>query len=182
MIFQFSNFIIDVDVEKTREFYNTAPLITADCSCSGCRNYEKAVDSIPKEIASFFAQLGIDMKKSPDVHVHNPDVDGLVLYGGWYHLCGKLVSGESPWVSTGSGMHLDETKLHAVSEGFRVWFQRGCALLADTFPLPAIQLELYAYIPWVLDEPNEYLSILAPKKHVLRRFWEKISRHQTKRR
>jgi len=57
MIISTPKFTIDVDVERTKAYYNTAKLISEDCSCIGCRNYETAMDLISDEIVSFFCGL-----------------------------------------------------------------------------------------------------------------------------
>ncbi len=63
MIFTFGQYKIDVDVEKTKEFYSNAKTVSTGCSCDGCLNFEKAVGKLPKEVRTFFADLGIDMTK-----------------------------------------------------------------------------------------------------------------------
>ena len=146
MIFTFSKFILDVDVENTKRYYHTAPLISVNCSCNGCRNYEKAIDFLPQEVISFFSQFGIDMKKAvPEIYpIYAPD-ENTVCYGGWYHICGKILKGKHTEI--------------AVSDNFSVTFDAQCDLLCglldNNFPLPALQLDIDATIPWVLTEKYE---------------------------
>ena len=157
MVFEFSNYVLDIDVDETRNFYITARSISKGCSCSGCRNYEKAMDFVSKEVNSFFSQLGIDVKKPCEVYVNCTNTDNSVLYSGLYHVCGKMISGESAFISTGpNSKYLDEKRLLTLTRDFRVFFQRELLLLEDSFPLPAIQLEILANIPWVIKERNEY--------------------------
>jgi len=158
MVLEFSNFIIDIDVEKTRNFYTTACFVSDNCSCSGCRNFEKAVNFLPQEVISFFMQLGIDMKKVCEVYMLDANTDNIALYGGFYHACGKIISGESAWVQTDpTSFYFDEDKTHSITNDFRVSFQERCDLLKKEFPLPAIQLDISADIPWVLEEKNDFL-------------------------
>ena len=63
MIFQFGEYKIDVDVEKTRQFYDRAKTVSEECQCDGCLNFERAVDKLPQNIRDFFSALGVDMKK-----------------------------------------------------------------------------------------------------------------------
>lgn len=58
---------IDVDVEKTRQFYDRAKTVSEGCQCDGCLNFERAVDKLPQNIRDFFSALGVDMKKSANV-------------------------------------------------------------------------------------------------------------------
>lgn len=140
MIFEFSQWVVDIDVEKTREFYNNASFVSEVCPCSGCRNYEKAIDFLPDEVISFFSRLGIEMKKIREVYVNYANADNTVYYGGFYHVCGKIISGEN--------------KGFSVAKDFTVLFQSDCYLLEDNFPVPAIQIEILTNIPWVLNEDN----------------------------
>lgn len=43
MILKFNQYVIDIDIDKTRRFYQTAENIAYGCNCSGCRNFENAV-------------------------------------------------------------------------------------------------------------------------------------------
>ena len=45
-----------------------------------------------------FTALGADAKKPIEVYVNYTNKDGTLWYGGWYHLCGTLLSeGEELW-------------------------------------------------------------------------------------
>ena len=86
----------------------------------------------------------------------NPDSS--LLYGGFYHLCGTLLSGESAWIPTSStSSYWEENRAFPVTDGFRISFQQKYDLLEKDFPLPALQLELSANIPWVLSEENPWI-------------------------
>jgi len=157
MIFRISNYVLDVDVEKTRDYYNTAESIGGinDCSCSGCRNYAKAVDFLPQEIASFFSNLGVEIKKAREIFVNNANADNTIYYGGFCHICGKLISKDE----TGN-----KEKAYFITDDFSVSFRDDCWLLDEGFPLPAIQLEFLADMPWVLDEVNDYPKDMTRRK------------------
>ena len=157
MIFEFGSYKIDVDVDKTKQFYKTVPFVSEGCSCSGCRNYEKAVQGLPVLVIELFASLGIDMRCVCEAYVNCVNPDGTLFYGGFYHLCGTLLSGKSAWVPTSpTSSHRGEDMTFPATENFRVSFQEECHLLERDFPLPALQLELSANIPWVLSEENTW--------------------------
>ena len=63
MIFKFNQYVIDINIDKTRSFYQVAENIADGCDCPGCRNFEKAVSHLPQEIVEIFNKMGIDMKK-----------------------------------------------------------------------------------------------------------------------
>jgi len=160
MKFQFGAYVLDIDVEQNRRFYKAARNLTVGCSCSHCRNFEKAADTLPGDIKGFFDSLGIDIKKPAEVYANVTNSDGTVSYGGFYHLCGKLLSGESAWITASNDgkatvSYWDSSMSYAVSDNFCVSFQQDCSLLEKGFPTPVIQMEIEANIPWVLDEPND---------------------------
>ena len=59
MIFEFGYHKIDVDVEKTRAFYEQAELLTEGCECLNCKKYEKAVDFADVELCKRERKDGI---------------------------------------------------------------------------------------------------------------------------
>ena len=165
MIFAFGTYKLDVDVEQTKEYYKLATPIHEACSCSGCRNYAEALSFLPQEITSFFVQLGIEIAKPVEVYVYCANADNTLFYGGWYHICATMTHGESPVVSTGQNQgYFDETKTVPITDGFKVYVQKECALLDSKFPLPAVQLGIMADIPWVLAEKHEYPKDMSRRK------------------
>lgn len=157
MIFEFGKYKLDIDVEKTKEFYDKAEMITEGCRCAGCQNFEQAVDILPLEVKKFFANLGIDMRKICECYVNYTNEDRTLFYGGFCHICGDLMSGESAWIKyDDTSSHWDDKKTFAISENFHISFQKEVSSLEKDFPLPAIQLEFSANIPWVLNEENTY--------------------------
>ena len=153
----FPKFTLDIDIEKTKDYYATADIVSKSCACSGCRNYEKAIDILPNEVVSFFSQLGVEMKKIREAYVNCTNADGTVFYGGFYHVCGQIVDGESAWVATSPTTKIwDGERAYAITYDFRVSCHNDCALLDTNFPLPAVQIEIAANIPWILAEKNDY--------------------------
>lgn len=100
MIFQFGEYKIDVDVEKTRQFYDRAKTVSEGCQCDGCLNFERAVDKLPQNIRDFFSALGVDMKKICECYVYCAKDENTLYYGGFCHICGTLLSGKSAWKPT----------------------------------------------------------------------------------
>ncbi len=158
---RFGPYSLDIDIQKTRSFYQKANRLSDGCSCPGCRNFEKATEILPDEIKSFFASLGIDSKKPAEAYVNTVNDDGLVLYGGFYHLCGRLLSGESAWVTEKRDekviTYWETSKTYSVSKNFHVSFEEDCSLVEDGFPEPVLQMDIEANIPWVLEEPNPWV-------------------------
>ena len=150
MIFEFGHQKVDIDVEKTRQFYLEDSLI--DCTCDGCVNFVKAVDILPETVKTFFTNLGVDLKKSTEIYVCYQNDDGTLLYGGFCHLCGTILDGDTFW----GQLAQKGNEPFLVSPHFRVYFHNDIALLERNFPKPVLQLEFDARIPWVLDKPCDY--------------------------
>ena len=163
MEFHFAQFHLDIDVQKTRAFYRKSINVSESCSCPGCRNYENAVGILPDEIKCFFNSIGVDIKKPAEVYVNSAHSDGSLLYGGFYHLCGTILNGESAWVKQNAdnkdstASYWKHSKTHPILNGFYVSFQEDCSLVEAGFPAPILQMEIEANIPWVLQETNIYI-------------------------
>ena len=54
MILELGKFIVDIDLEKTKLWYQNAFTITEGCQCDGCCNYEKAIKYFPDKVKEFF--------------------------------------------------------------------------------------------------------------------------------
>lgn len=160
MEIRFGPYVLEVDIQKTRSFYQNANNVSAGCSCQGCRNYEKAAEILPDEVKQFFDALGVDIKKPAEVYVNMVNDDGLLLYGGFYHLCGRLLGGESAWVpdkSNKKAFYWDKSKTYSVSKDLQVSFKEDRSLVEGGFPEPVLQMDIEANIPWVLEEPNGFI-------------------------
>ena len=156
MIFSFPKFTLDADVEKTKEYYKMAKPINENC-CNDCRNYLNAIAFLPQEVTSLFARLGIDMSKATEVYACCENVDGTISYNGWHHACGRIMHGESAIVQVNqSHGYFDETKVFPITDDFKIFFHEDCQLLDSNFPLPAIQLEILADMPWVISEKHNH--------------------------
>ena len=159
MLIQFGCFKADVDVEKTRQFYRHAPIVSETCSCDGCRNFEKAVQFLPAQVKDFFDSLGVDMRKVCECYTLSENTDGTVLYGGFYHICGTLIEGESAWRMEGENTKLwDRKEAFELAPGFCISLQSDIDLPEEGFPQPIIQLEFTADIPWLIEGKREGLQ------------------------
>lgn len=159
LIFQFGEYKIDVDVEKTKQFYNRAKTVSEECQCDGCLNFEKAVDELSQNIRDFFSALGVDMKKICECYVYCAKDENTLYYGGFCHICGTLLSGKSAWKPTSDSTACwDEKATYPLSPNFVISFSDRIDMLEPDFPLPVVQLDFDADIPWVLEKKNSYID------------------------
>lgn len=155
MIFEIGAYKLDIDVEKNKSFYKNAEKITDGCSCDGCCNYLMATEMFPKEVKVFFDKLGIDCKKAAEIITWSSENNAKALfYGGFYHLCGEILTGDNCWKDNGE---MNENEMYSVVEGYSVGFSRQITLLEKDFPYPVIQMEIdFHNVPWVLEKENTY--------------------------
>lgn len=164
MIIKLNDCILDVDVERTRAFYERSDVhtIAQQCSCINCQNFDKAIMEVPARVTEFLLSLGIDPRKPAEVYNATGELEkgGTIWYNGWYHVCGTVV--ESPEMAEetllDTGVIMKRTCWeHSYSPDpdfpFKVLPILDNALLHNDFPTPVIQLEIDTRLPYVLQTP-----------------------------
>lgn len=128
------------------------------CDCSGCCNYEKATNKFSIEVLNFFDKIGVDITKAAEIiPYYSENNKKSISYGGFYHICGTLLSNNTLWNTNDSEvLHLNENKMYEITDGYKIGFSGECDLLEDNFPLPAVQMEISFTCPWVLKAKNIY--------------------------
>lgn len=106
---------------------------------------------MPKSVMQIFDTFGIDPRKEGEVSQYYEDDDGLHLYGGFYHIVGRLVEGPDCWVKSEDNLEQLTNELYEI-DGFTFGFTYGLSLLPENFPMPALQLEFQGKLPWVISE------------------------------
>ena len=143
-----------LDLERTRTYYAAHPLPWITCGCAGCRNFIKAAANLPPIVTDFFHALGLDpLRPAETCHYYAADTDN-VFSSAWYHVCGELMQGDpAPGSRERYGSPLE------LMDGVSFSAASDCDLLPDDFPTPCFQVEFwFNRLPWLLDEPNPYLS------------------------
>lgn len=156
MIFGFGAYKIDVDVERTRRFYETMDDIDW-CTCPGCRNFRKAYPLIPGAVQAFFRQFGVDIGYPTEMSAIASHDGNMTLYDGFYHICGSILESPELYIQIDEKTRQlnPEATIKLTPDHF-VYFTDKCGLIVEGFPSPIIQLVLQGDVPWVLDEPNPY--------------------------
>ena len=130
--------VLECDPERTRAAYAALPAIA--CACLYCRNYVAACARLPASMRALLESLGIDPTKEAEVYELGALPDGRRLYGGFYHLAGRLLQGAGGQAP------------RPIGEEFSAYFRRDLHLVPPGFPRPTLQLEFSGPIPWVLAE------------------------------
>ena len=161
MILQFGNIIIDADIDKTRSFYESSRILTDDCMCENCQNFVSGAEKLSPDILKFFQHLGIDILKPAEMVAWSPEDNGKSrFYGGWYHLCGRLMSDSECWKSETDNNgkireSLIENRFFSITDNFSIGFTNKIMLRKADFPDPVVQMEILVHhFPWVLNSTS----------------------------
>jgi hypothetical protein len=138
---EIQNWILECDIEATRQAYMQIPLGDPEtCGCLYCRNFIAVRHlAYPKAALSLYEQLGITANREAEVYECGPSEDSLHLYGGWHHFIGRIIYGPGT--------------APEIAEHFSISFSgsRACAeQVFDDHPL--VQVEFFTRIPWILAE------------------------------
>jgi hypothetical protein len=135
------------DPDATRRAYERVGVGAPEaCGCLDCRNFAAARDrAYPAEVLTLLDRLGINPSREAEVYFTGETESGLRLYGVWFHFVGSVVRGSD----TDSALVLE------LGEHFKMYFTNHVTLVQE--PLgghEVAQLEFWATVPWVLDEPE----------------------------
>ena len=153
MIIDFGNFRLDVDVDSTKAFYDMhGKTVLEDCGCVNCRNYYEAISKVSDKVKNFFHSIGIDPQKSPEATYLDTNEDGMAYYSIIFHIVGTIIHAVDIYKPIGDGGYqLINENFYEIDKNFKVGFTSKAVLVEKDFPKPCIQLEIEAYLPWVID-------------------------------
>ena len=162
MTLDFENFSVEIDAEATRRAYEGVHRVGEGCDCAGCRNFALAIgDGLGEGGRRFFASVGIDdPAQATESYVNFVQRDGTLCYGGWYHLFGRIERRVDTVPDVTTAEWGEASVLH-VGSRLDVSFRDGDGIIgrdAAFGDAAIVQMDLYADVPWVLDEPNPYLD------------------------
>ena len=133
---QKEEYVFEVDIEKTTEYYKTHSL----CECDCCENFYTQINGMFPKLESFLSDFGIDISK-PD-EIMSFELNNTIQYISVdYTVCGKVAT---------MGQHeigIQDNKWFSIdiTDGFASPNEQT----ADYFTISVNNIEL----PWVLDKP-----------------------------
>ncbi len=153
MLFRFENTIADIDLEKTKSYHKI--IYSPDyCHCSGCKNFKHWTKRCNPAIREAFRKIGIeDMRYFSELSypiVTEYQNQEAILYMGMYYVVGTIV-------------HQPENLIQPpevfpeLPDYFQYCISDKHDLVPDDFPRPALQLDFYAYLPWIVGNSIEEL-------------------------
>lgn len=136
-------YVLKIDNLKTKAYYENVELY--DCSCSGCRNFQKNIERSSSEVKEFFLKVGIhDLTKSIEIIPYNTEKSEKVFYQSIYHICGKII------------MRPKQDKEIKMDENLSLRISDTCDLLDKKFPAPSFQITIETRLPWIISDKNTY--------------------------
>lgn len=133
---QKDEYVFEVDVEKTKEYYNIHSL----CDCAYCRNYyAQAKEKLP-QLDAFLNEFGVDIARPDEIASveMETDIDYLNVD---YTVCGKVKAMGEYEIDIYDNLFLSIV----VSDGFASPNEQT----GEYFTISVMQIEF----PWVLNEP-----------------------------
>lgn len=84
--------LVLVDAQKTKELYESLPLVSdkEHCGCDDCSFYAAVIIHISPAIQQFFQQFGVDPRKEGEIWKAAEYDDGTRLYIVDYRFIGKI--------------------------------------------------------------------------------------------
>lgn len=140
------NYKFSVDIEKTKEYYNTHSL----CDCVCCRNYYKQIEKELPKLKEFLADFGVDISR-PD-EIMSVENEGFIDYLNVdYTVCGNVINMSEYEIDIYDKLFLNVI----VTEGFASPNEQT----GEYFTLSVTNIRL----PWVLEVPIPTTIKLKPK-------------------
>ena len=156
MIFDFGAYVIDVDVEKTADYYRNDSITT--CDCLACRNFNCLAPNFPQEVRHFLTQLGLDPARPQELSVDYAPTKNTMCYSGFYYLCGTALQFRKIWIQESEKRYrFNDACMMPIHDDFAVCFSEPWFGVVDVdFPKPIVELHFTCILPWVMEEPHHY--------------------------
>ena len=138
---------IRFDPEATRQLY--AQTSGIDCTCTDCARFRAAGEAAySPPFLDLLSQFGVDPYKPAELSHYGGSGEPLETHG-WFHLVGRLESGNDAWRQVGETSFSLETEPFPGIKG--IGFSARLSLVPEPFEAsPLIQLEFETVVPLVL--------------------------------
>ena len=143
------DWLLEIDKEMTISVYNQLPTTAEDCPCSYCKNYVAASTSFPAEFLSLLDDLGVDPSKASEVYEICENENGTHLYGGFYHLVGRIVDGQDVKIPIENTRKIE---LSPLTKDVKIGFTTDLSLVPEQFSGSILQMEFFGDVLWVIEE------------------------------
>lgn len=131
-----NDFVFNVDIEKTKEYYETHSL----CDCVCCKNYYAQIKEKLPKLTEFLEEFGADISK-PDEAISVEMEDYIDYLNVDYTICGNIQTIGKSEIIINDSLVLNLEMIDGFSSPNE---QAG-----EYFTISVLNIKL----PWVLDEP-----------------------------
>ncbi|MDF2566833.1 MAG: hypothetical protein K0R90_289 [Oscillospiraceae bacterium] len=148
-----SKYILEVDYEKTKEYYTNAQQY--ECECIYCKNYIAAASGLPKETKEFLEILGIDYMKIALVSKLYAD-ENKVSYDCYCRIAGWIMSNHAVEKRTQDNRVYYVRVVEEIAE-MGIFFHDDRNIFYDChdFPDPCFEMNFKVFLPWKLEKREE---------------------------
>jgi hypothetical protein len=141
--------VLEAEPEATATAGAGLPAARA-CGCLPCRNFDVARDlAYPPALLALLRRLGVQPACEAQVYWIGRLGPGLHLYGGWFHVVGRIAREGAPLEE----VHLPAGRLEPLRFSF-AFHDRPLEVRPSLAGQSVLQLEFTAEVPWVTDEPE----------------------------
>jgi hypothetical protein len=152
----FKGWRIEIDKEKTENYYSQLYRDGLRECCSDCRNYYYGIRHLPKVFIDFLESLFIVPETPIGAYKLDKVADNVFLYNVYYLISGNIL--EKPdnaenVSENGEKVFKTSTLIDEVEFYFTKELYASLRNLTDYESY--FQLELFCEIPWVIEEPYE---------------------------
>lgn len=153
---QKGQYVFEVDIEKTIEYYKTHSL----CECDRCENFYAQIKGKFPKLESFLSDFGVDISK-PD-EIMGVELDNDIQYIGIdYTVCGKVVTMGQYEIDIQDDLFFSLV----ITEGFASPNEQT----GDYF---TISVNNIFELPWVLDKP--FPAFIQQKTNKIKGFFKNL--------
>ena len=136
MIIQKQDCKMDIDIEKTKEYYKTHSL----CDCPSCRNYYAQVKERFHLLDEFLLELGVSIDRPDEMGCVEADNEIQYIFAS-YTVCGKI-------------LELDKYEIDLNDGGLFLNIVIGDYFIPNEQKNDYFVVSIYNIVlPWVLNEP-----------------------------
>lgn len=146
MNFKIGRYLLDINIDENKKYYDKQKNISKDCKCDACENYEVNISNLSQKVKDFFDEIGLQIEKPREVYTCYSE-NNILTYDGFYHVSGKIIKIEES-SNTDDDISIDYN--------YKISFDEKCDLVSEDFPKPLFQMDIKAYLPWLLDSENIY--------------------------
>lgn len=150
------DWIIEIDYEKTKEYYQRLGEEEHTECCLYCKNFDVAIRKVNHKLLKLLEELGISPEEPVEKYeLHRMD-SGNHQYGIIYLLVGRIIKEPDGLKKVNEKGHLEYRGTDITEDAYFIFGEEICVPGGVMLPpQPVLQLDVFCELPWELEEkPN----------------------------